>query len=195
MPLASPPGMFGALSDSELLEKILGERVDLPLARIETDGAVVLHSAGRRDSALRLQAVLELHRRLSRSPLPREDPLDSPAVLAERLRPRFRNAVREEFLLLLLDGRLRLLREVIVSIGTRDATLVVPRDALVEAIRDAADGVMAVHNHPSGSALPSPEDVQVTRRLREVCRLAGIRFVDHVIVTESAYFSFQEEGM
>jgi DNA repair protein RadC len=65
----------------------------------------------------------------------------------------------------------------------------------VEAIREAAAGVLFVHNHPSGNPLPSPEDVSVTRRLREVCALAGLRFVDHVIVGESGYFSFAEEGM
>jgi len=111
------------------------------------------------------------------------------------MRPRFRGAHREEFVAVLLDGQCRVLREVTVSIGTQEMALVVPRDVLVEAIREAANGVIFVHNHPSGNPLPSPEDVAVTRRLREACGLVGIRFWDHIIVAESASFSFQEENM
>ena len=169
--------------------------MDLPIDRLEIDGPPLLRRKGEERSARRLEAVFELLRRMSKIPLARGDPVTSPQVLADRLRPRFRDAIREQFVAVLVDGQNRVLREVTVSVGTLDATLVVPRDALVEAIRESASGVLFVHNHPSGNVLPSPEDVRVTHRLREVCALAGIRFLDHVIVGESSHYSFQEEGM
>ncbi|MBI2900730.1 MAG: hypothetical protein HYY17_11150 [Planctomycetes bacterium] len=183
------------VTDDELLEVLIGARVEVPLHRLSLEGPPRLRETGRGPAARRLEALLELVRRLSRAPLPRGDPVESPPLLADRLRPRFQGAFREEFLVLLLDGRNRILREVTASVGTLDAALVVPRDVLVEAIREAASGILCVHNHPSGTAVPSPEDVRVTRRLREVCTLAGLRFVDHLIVGETGYFSFEEERM
>lgn len=183
------------MNDGELLETILGIPVNLPMDRLEVEGPARLRGVGAEQEARRLEAVLELHRRLARSLVARGDPISSPRDLHERFAIRYRGAIREECVVVLLDGQNRVIREVTFAIGTRDAALVVPRDALVEAIRESASAVAFVHNHPSGNPLPSPEDVQVTRRLREVCALAGIRFVDHVIVGEQGYFSFREEDV
>lgn len=186
---------LAATTDAELIELVLGTSVDLAMERIPRDGPRRLRQRGAEKEARRLEAVIELSRRLARIPLPRGDPVCAPQVLAERLRARYRGALREEFVAVLLDGGNRILREVTVSVGTRDSALVVPGDVLVEAVRESASGVIFAHNHPSGEPLPSPEDIRVTRRLREACALLGIRFVDHVIVTDRGYFSFREEGV
>lgn len=108
--------------------------------------------------------------------------------------PRLRHVKKEHFLALLLDGQNRVMREVEISVGCLNASLVVPRDALVEAVRDSAAGILFVHNHPSGSRRPSPEDHSVTRRLKAACELLGIALVDHVIVAEEGCTSFAEDG-
>jgi DNA repair protein RadC len=102
---------------------------------------------------------------------------------------------KECFWAVLLNGKNRFLKLVRVSEGSLTASLVHPREVFRPAILEAAAGLLCVHNHPSGDPAPSPEDLQITRRLVEVGRLIGIRVLDHVIVGENEYFSFADEGM
>ena len=81
-----------------------------------------------------------------------------------------------------------------VSVGTLTASLVHPREVFREAIRQAAAALLLVHHHPSGDPSPSPEDRSVTERLAAAGRLLGIAVVDHVIVAEDGFFSFQQAG-
>ncbi len=105
---------------------------------------------------------------------------------------RLRDAKRELFLGLLLDGRHRVLREVVISQGTLTASLVHPREVFQAAVRESAAALVLVHNHPSGDPTPSSEDRSVTQRLERVGEILGIRVLDHVVVAEQGYFSFQE---
>lgn len=82
-----------------------------------------------------------------------------------------------------------------VSVGTLTASLVHPREVFREAIRNAAAALLLVHHHPSGDPSPSAEDRSVTDRLVAAGCLLGIRVVDHVIVADGGYFSFQEAGL
>ena len=107
---------------------------------------------------------------------------------------RLRDAERELFLGLLLDGRHRVLREVVISQGTLTASLVHPREVFQAAVRESAAALVLVHNHPSGDPAPSSEDRGVTQRLEHVGEILGIRVLDHVIVAEQGYYSFQEAG-
>lgn len=95
---------------------------------------------------------------------------------------------------LLLDGRHRVLRESQISLGTLTASLVHPREVFRPAITAAAAALVLAHNHPSGDPAPSAEDMRVTRRLVEAGEVIGIRVVDHVIVAEEGFYSFQENG-
>ena len=108
--------------------------------------------------------------------------------------PRLRWSMREQFFVLLLDGRHRLKGEVRISLGTLNACLVHPREVFRQAIRESAAALILVHNHPSGDPAPSREDREVTKRLVEAGRVIGIRVIDHVVVAESGYYSFQSQG-
>lgn len=99
---------------------------------------------------------------------------------------------QEVFRVLLLDGRHRLLRNVIASIGTIDAALVHPRDVFREAIRRNAAAVVLVHNHPSGDPTPSRDDIELTRRLVGAGKLLGIGVLDHLVVAKGGYVSLRE---
>jgi len=79
-------------------------------------------------------------------------------------------------------------------VGSLTASLVHPREVFEPLIRDTAAGVLLIHNHPSGDPTPSPEDLEITRRLRQVGELVGIRVVDHVVVADEGYASFAEMG-
>jgi DNA repair protein RadC len=108
---------------------------------------------------------------------------------------RMRDLKQEEFHVLLLDTQHCLRRDVIVSIGTLDTSLVHAREVFHPAIAEAAAAVVLVHNHPSGESAPSPADRGVTETLAKAGRLLGIPVRDHVIIGERRYFSFREEGL
>ena len=96
---------------------------------------------------------------------------------------------QEYFVSLSLDGANRLIQRRIVSVGTLNASLVHPREVFADIITDRAAGVIVAHNHPSDTIEPSPEDIETTKRLRDVAKLLGIGFYDHLIVTADDYRS------
>jgi DNA repair protein RadC len=95
----------------------------------------------------------------------------------------------------LLDIHNRWLGDHVVSEGGLTKTLVHPREVFRPAIRDAAEAVAFVHNHPSGDPTPSQDDIDMTRRLVEAGQMCGIRVVDHVIIGNNRFTSFVEEGL
>ncbi|MFO0690770.1 MAG: DNA repair protein RadC [Myxococcota bacterium] len=141
-----------------------------------------------------IAAALELGRRLGSVPLVRGQAIRSPEDVQRHFGPRFRGRPRESFHVLLLDARHRLMAIDEVSVGTLTASLVHPREVFREAIRQAAAALLLVHHHPSGDPSPSPEDRSVTERLAAAGRLLGIGVVDHVIVSDGGFFSFQQAG-
>lgn len=101
---------------------------------------------------------------------------------------------KECFVVALLNSKLEITGHRMVSVGTLDMAVAMPREVFREAIREAAAAVILIHNHPSGDPAPSPEDVTVTRRMVEVGKLVGIEVVDHVIVGERGYESLRRRG-
>jgi len=118
---------------------------------------------------------------------------DSGSVF-ERFRARYMGARQEEFVVLLLDTKHRLQREVVISKGTLDASIVHPRDVFRVALEEAASAVIFIHNHPSGDPQPSNEDRRLTARLVEAGQLLGIRVLDHIIIGAQEYYSFADKG-
>jgi len=102
---------------------------------------------------------------------------------------------REHFIAVLLDIKNRVLRTETISIGTLDSSLVHPREVYRVALREGAASWIAVHNHPSDDATPSPDDLAFTRRLKEVGQLLGIELLDHIIIGDGVFTSFRERGL
>lgn len=94
---------------------------------------------------------------------------------------------QEHFIVLILDGQNRLLEKFDASRGTSNASLAHPREIFKRAIANNATGIICIHNHPSGTTTPSPEDIQTTKRLKEAGELLGIPMYDHIIVTKDDY--------
>lgn len=145
--------------------------------------------------ACRLRASVELGRRLATTPLCRGVPISGSRDVDAALRPRLRAASREHFLAIPLDARNRPLAEIDVAIGGLTACALTPADVFREVLRWPAVSVVFAHNHPSGDARPSPEDLEVTERLRAAGALIGVEVLDHVIIGESGYFSFLDHGL
>lgn len=120
--------------------------------------------------------------------------LRTPREAAEYLLPTFGARAAEQFGIVLLDSQHRVLKTTVVTSGSLNATIVQPRDVFREAILGAAAAVVAFHNHPSGDPSPSPDDVELTRRLAAAGALMGIDVVDHVVLGDARYCSFKEMG-
>jgi DNA repair protein RadC len=106
-----------------------------------------------------------------------------------------RDLAVEEFRLLALDAQHRVVRELLITRGILDSSLVHPREVFRAAIAEAAAGIVVLHNHPSGNPAPSADDRAVTRQLVEAGKLLDIPVYDHVIVGGDRYFSFAEAGL
>ncbi len=121
--------------------------------------------------------------------------IDSARAVAAVIPAAVRAAKKEHFMALYLNARRQLIHLETVSIGTLSASLVHPREVFGPALGHATAAVIAVHNHPSGDTTPSSEDRDVTRRLQRAGELLGVPLADHVIVSESGFFSFREHGL
>ena len=143
--------------------------------------------------AAALVAAFELGRRGAWSPPARGERCLDPGRVHELLR-HAAHAEREGFHVVLLDVRGRLLKAVQVAEGSLSQCPVSPRDALRPAVREGAHGIVFAHNHPSGDPTPSPEDHDLTERLRAAAELVGVLARDHVIVAAGGYYSFVEAG-
>ncbi|MBI4009021.1 DNA repair protein RadC [Candidatus Roizmanbacteria bacterium] len=106
-----------------------------------------------------------------------------------------RSKGKEYFVAFYLDMRNQVIKREIVSIGTLNASLVHPREVFEPAVKHLAAQIILSHNHPSGEAEPSDEDVELTKRLIEAGKILGIEIIDHVIVTDKDYLSLKEKGI
>jgi DNA repair protein RadC len=145
--------------------------------------------------AARISSALELGRRLAREGPVERTRIRGPRDAYELCAPSMRDLAQEEFRVLLLNTQHAVLRELLVTRGTLDASVVHPREVFRAAITESAAAMILVHNHPSGDPTPSPEDREVTRQLAEAGRLIGIPVLDHVVVGDGRYVSFVEAGL
>ncbi len=145
--------------------------------------------------AARVKAAFALALAFSEEALQRGEPIRSSREIFERFHAELRDRKREVFVSVLLDGKHRVLKEDRVSVGSLTSSIVHPREVFVRAIRESADAMVFVHNHPSGDPTPSFEDIEITNRLVEVSHLVGIRVLDHIVIGEDSYASFHERGL
>jgi DNA repair protein RadC len=144
--------------------------------------------------AARLHAACELGRRLVGAAPRRGLRVGGPDDLAVLLRRELSGRDREHVVGLYLDARHRLLAMRTVSVGTLNASLVHPREVFRPAVGMQAAAVVLAHNHPSGCARPSGDDLELTRRLQRCGRLLGIELLDHLIVGDDEVVSIREHG-
>lgn len=145
--------------------------------------------------AAALSAAFELVRRVQSQGNPDRATFKRSSDVANHYLPLFRDLKKEVFKVLLLNRANRLIREVPVSEGTLDASIVHPRDVFKEAILEPAASVILIHNHPSGNPTPSEEDLRITKQLVEAGRLLGIKVYDHIILAGDQYRSLADEGL
>jgi len=199
------------LGDNELLAVVLGSgsrHTDaLALANRLVDHAGGLHGLTRASvhdlcqvrgvgsaRAAQVLAAVELGRRtLLRGTLERPR-LVFPSQAAAYLLPQFGAGPVEQFGILMLDTKKRVIRIKIVAVGSIDATIVHPREVFREAAAASAAAIVLFHNHPSGDPTPSNDDLLLTTRMIQAGDIMGIDVIDHIILADQRYFSLVEAG-
>jgi DNA repair protein RadC len=141
----------------------------------------------------RIQAAVELGRRTLAESGDRTR-LTSPRQLAALLLPRYGACAVEQFGVVLLDTKRRVIRIKVLSVGSLDMTVVHPREVFREAAAASAAAIALFHNHPSGDPAPSSEDLELTARMLRAGEVMGIDVVDHLILADQRYVSLSEIG-
>lgn len=146
--------------------------------------------------AISLLAALELGSRAAddATMIQRDAPVDSSQRAYDRMRRHLERLDHEEFWAMLLSQNGRELRRLRIGQGGITATVVDIRQIIRAAIECQATSVIIFHNHPSGNLSPSVQDENITRRLCEACKLFELTVRDHLIVTDSSYYSFHDNG-
>jgi DNA repair protein RadC len=177
----------------ELANTILGAVGGLErLARSQGDDLRSVAGIGPARAA-QLLAAIELGRRTLSLPGRERKQILGPRSIAELLLPQYGNLPVEHFGVVLLDTKHRVLRTALVSAGTLDASVVHPREVFREAVAARAAAIVLFHNHPSGDPEPSPDDVEITKRLSAAGVLMGIDVLDHVILADARFCSLREK--
>lgn len=112
----------------------------------------------------------------------------------ELMEPCLRGIENEECWVVLMGNANKVLKKIRLSVGGIDRTVIDVRLVLREAVRASASALALLHNHPGGSRLPSREDNQLTSRLKQACEVIGIRLFDHLIFTDTGFYSYADEG-
>lgn len=206
----------GALSDEELLAVIIrtGSRSENSLELSERilklsfpgDGlAGLLHRSLEEFMSvegiglvkgLQLSCIGELSRRIwRRKSLEARPAFCAPEEIASYYMEELRHLEQEEVRAMFLDTKQVLLRDVLLSRGTVNASLISPREVLIQALRHKAVSLILVHNHPSGDPSPSGEDIAMTKRLSQAAALVGVPLIDHIIIGDLRYISFREMNL
>ena len=144
--------------------------------------------------AMAIVAALELGRRTAAEPYGDRIAVHSPQDVVAAFAPHMEALSVEEFHVAILDSQHHLERDVLVTRGILDSSLVHPREVFREAIAERAASIILVHNHPSGDPTPSAEDRMVTSQLVAAGTLLGIPVRDHVVIGRGRYVSFAEAG-
>ena len=148
--------------------------------------------------AAEIKAALEIGKRAVTQPLSkRRRVLSSKDVydVSRHYIQYFHGLKKEVFRLLMLDGKNRIFADYTVSEGCLTSSIVHPREVYIQAIKNSAASVIFLHNHPSGDPSPSPEDIEITKRLVAAGELLGIKVLDHVIMGDGGYLSFADKGL
>ena len=145
--------------------------------------------------AAQILCLAELAKRLTRSAKGSRVTFSAPGLIADHYMESMRHLSQETVKAVFLDSKARKMGECDISKGTVSSSLISPREVFMEAVRHDAVFLVLLHNHPSGDTTPSQEDINITERLEYAGKMLGIPLLDHIVIGDRCYFSFQEHGL
>jgi DNA repair protein RadC len=183
---------FSAL---DLAKKILAEYGSLKnLLDLSLSEFLKINGIGRAKAA-QVMAALELGKRAVSEKNGNNVSFRCSEEVANYYIPLLKDLKKEQFRVLLLDIKNRVIKEVLISQGSLTSSIVHPREVIKPAVKESAASVIFIHNHPSGDPEPSVDDMEITDRLCKSFSIMGIGVLDHIIVAEGGYFSFKQKKL
>lgn len=201
-----------ALSDAELIAILIGSgnskmsAVELSkqiliecqhdlneLARLSVGDLKKFNGIGEA-KALSIVSALELGRRRKEIEVPEKVKIQSSEVIYQLMKPHFLDLQHEEFWVVLLNKANRVLKKMSMSVGGISGTVADSRIIFRAALENLASAIILVHNHPSGNVQPSEADIILTKKMVEAGSIVDISVLDHLIITDTTYYSFADEG-
>ena len=177
----------------EIAQKVLNSLTSLTdLKKMTLQELQSLSGIGR-IKAIELQAVIELGHRIHKHETLEMESILSSQKLAKKMQQELGDKKQEHLVALYLNTQNQIIHQQTIFIGSATRSIAEPREILHYAIKHMATSVILVHNHPSGAVAPSRNDDQVTKLVKEACELMGIVLLDHLIVSQSSYFSYREK--
>lgn len=177
------------LSKRILMEHSLQDLCQLSLGELK-------HFRGINDAkACQIQACAELASRIYSSRISPKANLESSRDVYNLIYPELRFTKKENFFCLYLDTRNSLIKKELVSVGNLNTSVIHPREIFRSAIKESANSVILVHNHPSGNPEPSIDDIEITKLLISAGKLMGIHVLDHVVIGDSGYASMADRNI
>lgn len=153
-----------------------------------------IHGIGK-VKAVQLLCIVELTKRMAKATKEKGIYLDTPSAVADYYMQDMRHLAREEILLIMMDSKSRIIKDMVISSGSVNASIVAPRDIYLNALKSNAVNIILLHNHPSGDPTPSKEDLNITLRMKEAGTLIGIKLMDHIIIGDNRFISLKEQGL
>ncbi len=202
----------GALSNAELLALLIGNgtkdmsAVELckEILKLADNDIVALGKLSEKDlmqvkgigpaKALTISAAMELGRRRRSHESPVKERLTKPSEIYDYFNPEFENLNHEEFWIILLRRNLSIIKKERISMGGLHGTVVDITKIMKQAVEVEASSIVLAHNHPSGNLSPSSQDIDLTKKIVEACKIFGISVLDHLIITDNGFYSFADEG-
>lgn len=145
--------------------------------------------------AIQILSVVELTKRMSKAIGEDVLRMNRPESVAQYYMQELRHLTIEKIVLVMLDSKSRRIKDMIISSGTVNASILAPREIFVNALKYEAVNIIVLHNHPSGDPTPSNDDIYSTKRIKEAGDLIGIKLLDHIIIGDNRYYSLKEHGL
>ena len=177
----------------EIAQKVLNNLSSLTdLKKMTLQELQSLSGIGR-VKAIELQAMIELGHRIHKHETLEMESILSSQKLAKKMQQELGHKKQEHLVALYLNTQNQIIHQQTIFIGSATRSIAEPREILHYAIKHMATSLILVHNHPSGAVAPSRNDDHVTKLVKEACDLMGIILLDHLIVSQSSYFSYREK--
>lgn len=145
--------------------------------------------------AVKIKCMAEMAIRMAKQKAANALKFDTPETVADYYMEQMRHLEKEKIILLLLDNKLHLIEEYMISLGTVNASLLSTRDVFIQALRARAAKMILLHNHPSGDPHPSNEDITITQTMKKAGELMDIPLIDHIILGDGCFISLKKEEL
>lgn len=145
--------------------------------------------------AAQVKAALEMGRRMVSQKSGDKTKMKSSASFFDRYAPLMKHLRKEIVKVVLLNPKLHIIKDITISEGSVNASIVHPREVMIPAIQESASSIVLIHNHPSGDPGPSQADMEITHRIMKTGEIIGIKLIDHIIIGHDSYYSFADEGL